>query len=130
MVATMEGVVLVPTSAGIAMPAQGRSAALEDRLKCPSLVHTDRAAMALPIGRCKAFDHLRYRRCRGRCARPTTRLPAVQHLTLQNRSDQIVDVANRLDVADRRQVRIDGRRFDMCVAEIGLNLVQRHALGG
>ena len=53
----------------------------------------------------------------------------MRHLALQDWSDQIVDVANRLDVADRRQVRVDGRRLDVCVAEIGLDLVQRHALG-
>ena len=56
-----------------------------------------------------------------------TRWLAVRHLAFEDRSDQIVDVADRLDVTDWRQVRINSGRFDVLMTEVGLDLVQRHS---
>ena len=48
-----------------------------------------------------------------------TRWLAFRHLAFEDRSDQIVDVADRLDVTDWRQVRINSGRFDeMCAQAV------------
>jgi len=124
--ATVEGVVLMSARTGIAMPSQGRGAALEDRLESLALIERNPLAVAGPESRREAFDHAGYG---GRSAvfpERGLRLPARGHGSgVEDRSDELVDVLNSLRVADRREVGVDRGRFNMGVPQVSLKLVER-----
>lgn len=50
--------------------------------------------------------------------------------TPEDRSHQFVHVADGLNVIDRGEMSVDGGGLDMCVPQIGLQLVQGHPCRG
>lgn len=121
-VATVPCEVLVSALAVIAVPAQRRGAALEDGLEGLSLTDGDFGRVAIPEGLDKTLDDLHHRR------RATAGLPGSDsgHRS-EDGCHQFLNTVDRLLMANRRQVRIDGGCLDVGMPQILLHLGDRDA---